>query len=162
MKKVLIVLSLIAGFGIAKAQDDVTFTGEELTTYAQVMVWAEVEKGRMTEIYNGWINNDKTLEATRFVEIKNAKGDTAKLQEIEALGDELMAFEKIQVDYDSMIASFTEVYKEKIKGDIGAGLYNSLRKELKKNANLKSRYQAIYDALLEERRLSSEGGESEG
>ena len=46
-----------------------------------------------------------------------------------------------------MIASFTDVYKGKIKDEIGAGLYNSLRKDLKKDADLKVRYMAIFERL---------------
>ncbi|WP_425391945.1 hypothetical protein [Ekhidna sp.] len=149
MKKILLLMCLVAGMGLAKAQDEVSFSDEELTQYATVMVWAENEKERMTEVYNGWINNDETLAAARFVEIKSAKGDSVKLQEIEVTSDELMAFEQIQVNYDSMTASFKEVYIGKIKEDIGAGLYNNLKKALKSDAEVKAQYQVIYDGLME-------------
>ena len=150
MKKVLLMMCVVAGLSAAKAQEEASFTDEELTSYATVMVWAEVEKERMTETYNDWINNDETLEAARFVKIKSAKGDSVKLQEFKVTDVELMAFEQIQVNYDSMTSSFKEVYIGKIKEDIGAGLYNSLKKEMKSNADVKSRYQTIYDGLLEE------------
>lgn len=150
MKKVLLIICLMAGVGMVSAQNETTFSDEELTSYAAVMVWAEVEKERMTETYNDWINNDETLEAARFVKIKSAKGDSAKLQEFEVADEELVAFEQIQANYDSMTSSFKEVYIGKIKEDIGAGLYNSLKKELKSNADVKSKYQTIYDGLLEE------------
>ncbi|MEP0987437.1 hypothetical protein [Ekhidna sp.] len=157
MKKVLLIVCLIAGFGKINAQDEATFSDEDLTKYATVMAWAEMEKGRMTEVYNGWINNDETLEATRFVEIKSAKGDSLKLQEIAITDDEMVAFKKIQVNYDSMTASFKEDYIGKIKEDIGAGLYNSLKKALKSDADVKTRYQVVYDAIVEESKASSEG-----
>ena len=148
MKKVLLLMCLVAGMGLAKAQDEVSFTDEELTKYATVMVWAQMEKERMTKTYNDWINNDETLEAARFVKIKSAKGDSVKLQEIEVTDEELVAFEQIQVNYDSMTASFKDVYIGKIKEDIGAGLYNTLKKALKSNEEVKVRYQAIYDGLV--------------
>ncbi|MEQ8903731.1 hypothetical protein [Ekhidna sp.] len=150
MKKVLLLICLVAGINMVNAQDETSFSDEELTKYATVMVWAEVEKERMTEVYNGWINNDEVLEAARFVEIKSANGDSLKLQEIEATDDEIMAFQQIQVDYDSMTSSFKEVYIGKIKGDIGAGLYNTLKKELKSSEGTKARYQEIYNGLKEE------------
>lgn len=159
MKKVLLMMCLFAGFGMVSAQDEASFTDEDLTKYATVMVWAKVEKGNMTEVYNSWINSNETLEAARFVKIKNAKGDSVQLQEIEVTNDELAAFEQIQVGYDSMTASFKEIYVGKIKSDIGAGLYNQLKKALKSDDDVKARYTAIYDGLLEEQ--TSEEGESE-
>lgn len=156
MKRVLMMLCFAAGLGVANAQDEATFSEEDLTKYATVMAWAEMEKGRMTEVYNGWINNDETLEATRFVEIKSTKGDSLKLQEIAVTADEMVAYEKIQVNYDSMTASFKEVYIGKIKEDIGAGLYNSLKKALKADADVKARYKVVYDAIVEESKASSD------
>ncbi|WP_424963944.1 hypothetical protein [Ekhidna sp.] len=161
MKKVLLLVCLVAGFGLAKAQEEASFTDEELTKYATVMVWAEAEKEQMTETYNDWINNDETLEAARFVKIKSAKGDSVKLQEIEVTEEELVAFEQIQANYDSMTASFKEVYVGKIKEDIGAGLYNRLRKAMRGNADLKARYQAVYDGLKEEQSAAKEDDETE-
>ncbi|WP_436517064.1 hypothetical protein [Ekhidna sp. To15] len=156
MKKVLLMMCLIAGFGKVSAQDEATFSDEDLTKYATVMVWAEMEKGKMTEVYNGWINNDPTLEATRFVEIKSAKGDSLKLQELAVSNDEKVAFEKIQMSYDSMTASFKDVYIGKIKTDIGAGLYNTLKKALKADADVKARYKVVYDAIAEESKTTAE------
>lgn len=160
MKKVVLMMYLLAGYGFACAQDEVSFSDDELTKYATVMVWAELEKGRMTDTYNEWINNDETLAAARFVEIKNAGGDSLKLQEIEVSDDEVVAFEMIQTNYDSMTSYFKEVYIEKIKSDIGAGLYNSIKKELRSNSEVKGRYKAIYDGLLEEQ-STQESDESE-
>lgn len=130
------------------AQDEATFTDEELTKYATVMAWAEGEKGRMTDVYNGWIQNTEALEAARFVKIKDADGDSLKLTEIEATDVELQAYELIISNYDSMLASFKEVYVGKIKDDIGAGLYNTLKKALKADQQVKARYEEIYSGLV--------------
>ncbi len=150
MKKPFFVICLAMLIGMSYAQEENTFTDEELTKYATVMAWAESEKARMTEVYNEWINNNETLEATLFVKIRSTKGDSLKLQELEVSDEQVAAFENIQANYDSMIASFTDVYKGKIKGDIGAGLYNSLRKDLKKNSELKARYKTIFEELKSE------------
>ena len=56
------------------------------------MVWADTQKESMTDLYNDWINNDKNLIAARFVQIRDTKGDTLKLQEIEASDEEVIAF----------------------------------------------------------------------
>ncbi|WP_420575364.1 hypothetical protein [Ekhidna sp.] len=161
MNKILLLICLVAGIGLAKAQDEASFTDEELTKYATVMVWAQMEKEQMTETYNDWINNDETLEAARFVKIKSANGDSLKLQEIKVTDEEIVAFEQIQVNYDSMTASFKEVYVGKIKEDIGAGLYNRLKKAMRGDADLKARYQAVYDGLMNEQSATEEEDESE-
>ncbi|WP_420315771.1 hypothetical protein [Ekhidna sp.] len=161
MKKILFLMFLVVGIGTISAQDEVEFSEEDYTKYATVMLWAEMEKERMTGVYNDWINNDEALAAARFVEIKSAKGDSVKLQEIEVTTEELTAFETIQVNYDSMTASFKEVYIGKIKEDIGAGLYNKLKKALKADANIKTQYKAVYDALKEESAATEEDEETE-
>ncbi|GAB4252631.1 MAG: hypothetical protein Tsb0034_31230 [Ekhidna sp.] len=144
MRRSLLLIVLSTAFVWAFGQET-EFSDEDIGKYAAVMVWAEAEKKNMTEVYNGWINNDEVLEASRFIKIRNAKGDSVKLGELEVTAEELTAFETIQVAYDSMIASFTEVYKGKIKDEIGAGLYNSLKKEMKSNAEVKERYQAVLE-----------------
>lgn len=157
MRKFLLITCLMGILSPVLSQEIRTYSDEELTKYAQVMVWAENEKGRMTEVYNGWINNNENLNAPRFLDIKRAKGDSVKLLEIEASESELTAYNNIQVNYDSMTSSFKEVYIGKIKEDIGAGLYNALKAELKKNEEVKNRYEAVVAGLKEE----SGVGESE-
>ena len=149
MKKAMLLMMIILGCGFIQAQETPSFTEEELEKYATVMVWAEIEKGSMTETYNNWINNDESIEAARFVKLKAAKGDEVKLQELEATTEERAAFNQIQSSYDSMTSAFKEVYVGKIKTDIGAGLYNQLRKAMKSDAEVKAKYQDIYDGLLE-------------
>jgi len=150
MKKIVLMLCLIGILTRVEAQETKEYTDEELNKYASVMVWAEVRKSEMTDIYNGWINNNEDLKAARFVEIKNANGDSVKLEEIEVTDDELVAYQEVITNYDSMTASFKEVYVGKIKDDIGAGLYNTLKKDLKKDKELKARYQEIFSEMKNE------------
>ena len=158
MRKLLLVTILTGFLTQGFSQDEKEYTDEELTKYATVMVWAEDEKGRMTEVYNSWINDNEDLDAPRFLKLKKANGDSVKLQEIEATDIEVAAYDKILANYDSMTASFKEVYVGKIKEDIGAGLYNTLRADLKSKEELKTRYEAIVEGLKEE---SEEDDESE-
>lgn len=159
MKKGILMMCVMLGSFASFAQDEVTFTDEDLTSYATVMAWAEAEKGRMTDVYNGWIQDNPNLEPARFVKIKDAGEDSLKLQEIEVTDVELASFQQVMSNYDSMLSSFKEVYVGKIKDDIGAGLYNSLRSELKSNAEVKSRYEAILTSLTEEKEEEDESEE---
>ena len=161
MMKAMLLMMVAFGVGSTIAQEAPSFTEEELEKYATVMVWAEVEKGSMTETYNNWINNDESIEAARFVKLKAAKVDEAKIKELEATTEEVAAFAKIQASYDSMTSAFKEVYVGKIKTDIGAGLYNQLRKAMKSDAEIKEQYQTIYDRLLTAQSTKPEEEESE-
>ncbi len=145
MKKLSLIALFLFSILAVKAQDE--YTDEELSTYATVMVWAEAEKAIMTETYNDWINNNEVLSAQVFLDIKNTKGDSVKIAILGVSTDEVVAFETIQSKYDSMTTSFKDVYVGKIKEDIGAGLYNKLRKSLKSDADMKSRYDAIYAGM---------------
>ena len=148
-KNVLLVVSLSVFSGSVLAQGDKEYSDEELKTYASVMKWAKDEKSSMTSIYNGWINGNEDLEAARFVKIKSAKGDSVKLRELEVTSEELLEFTSIIDRYDSMVASFKVSYTTKIKDDIGASLYNSLRKDMKKDETLKARYEEVLGKLEE-------------
>lgn len=159
MKKVLLIACLTMFFGVVKAQEETTYTDEELTKYATVMVWGELEKKKMTGIYNGWINQDEVLEPKRFSEIRKTKGDSLKLQEIEVSDVEFAAYNTIQSKYDSMISSFTVNFKAEIKEKVGYGLYNKLKKAVKSEDEVKSRYQTIYDGVLEEQKANEDESE---
>ena len=149
MKNCLLTIGLCLLFASVSAQGEKEYSDEELTKYASVMKWAKDEKAKMTGIYNGWIKSNDQLEAALFVKIKRAGSDSVKLQELEVSEEELTAFNGIINSYDSMVSAFTDVYKGRIKDDIGAGLYNTLRKDLKKDETLKGRYDAIYEGLGE-------------
>lgn len=160
MKKVVLIVCLIGSIGVARSQEARTYTDEELKSYAGVMVWGELEKSKMTDTYNNWINNNEDLEAARFVKIKNNSSDSLKLQELEVTEEEMAAFSGIMTSYDSMTAAFIDVLKAEIKEKIGYGLYNDLKKDLKKNEEVKSRYQAIFDELKNDA-IAEEDDESE-
>lgn len=142
----MLIMALSFGY-MASAQEEDTFTDEELTTYATVMKWAEVEKDSMGSRYNGWIQNDEAISSAKFSELRKAEKEGA-LETAEATEEELAAFQNIQTKYSDMTGAFKETYTTKIKEDIGAGLYNRLRKALKADEELNTRYEAIYEAIV--------------
>ena len=46
-----------------------------------------------------------------------------------------------------MAGSFMAVYEERIKNEIGAGLYNNLKEDLTYVEVIRNRYQKIYEEL---------------
>lgn len=151
---------IIFGSFLATAQEDNSFTDEELTTFATVMVWAELEKGRMTDSVEYWVKNNDNLSAGKYNELSKAS-KAGDISTVEATEEEVETFNQIQQQIEDQKASFKDVYVGKIKEDIGAGLYNRLNKALKSDEELKTRYQAIYDEILEESKPAEETAEDD-
>jgi len=155
----LLILLLLSAVHV-QAQDEAPLTDDELTKYASVMLFADTEKAKMGTVYNERIKGEELMNGgRRFKEIKDAKGDDAKLQELNVTEEELAVFNSIQEEYEAMVATFKEAYTAKIKDKevLGAGLYNRIRKELKTDADLKARYDAIFEQL---KANSAEGEEA--
>lgn len=159
MKIAAAVVAVIALQSKAIAQDT-EFTDEDLTKYATVMKWAADEKKSMGTTYNGWIKESEAIKSAKFSELKKAE-KAGTLSDVEATTEELEAYNEIQTKYSEMTAAFKETYTGKIKSDIGAGLYNKLKKALKSDENVKARYDAIY-AALEEAPAEEEAEATEG
>ena len=120
------------------------------------MKWAEKEKAKMTEIYNGWINSNEAINTPRFLKIKNAADDSLKLSALEVVSKEMDAFNQIINDYDSIISLFADVFKKKIKEEVSARLYNDLRRDLKSDNDLKARYETVLNGLKKDEEGSSD------
>jgi hypothetical protein len=143
-------LSLQSSF----AQDADAVTDEELTQYATVMNKIDSMKEDLQVRYNEVIKNNELMdEGRRFLELKKAWGDDAKLAEISATDEEKAAYQGILDEYDNMVAEFKEVYPNLIKDDLGAALYNKVRNAMKSDAELKTKY----DELLASMQSSDEG-----
>ena len=96
------VLSMVIGVMVigaltAQAQDEAPITDEELMKYALVMDYANQEKDRLKVDYNAMIQAEELMGGgRRFKELKGAKGDEAKLAELEATPEEIEVFNKIE------------------------------------------------------------------
>ena len=160
MKKTWLIclMSLVVWSLQAQEEDKTEFTDDELISYATVMVWVEGEKIKMQDAYNGWIQENDSIEASKFSEMLKASR-SGNLEEVEATEDELAAFNNIQAKNEQQQADFKEVFVGKIKEEITVSLYNDLSKALKKDEELKTRYQTIFDELLAAATAPVEGEE---
>lgn len=152
----------MVGIFTVKAQEE-TFTDEDLTKYATVMVWAEEEKANLGSVVSDsvsiWIE-DTPLETGKYIELSNAdKND--ELASVEASEEELAVYNDVQQRIEDKKANFKEVYVSKIKDEIGAGLYNNLRKALKTDEELKLRYDEVYASIESSRSETSGDSDSE-
>ena len=138
----------------AMAQE--TFTDEELGKYATVMKWVDQEKAGIVEFVKTSVADNELLSGAKYNSLSKADkaGDVTT---VEATAEELEAYMVIKEGKDKRSTELSTTSKEKILSDIGAGLYNRLKKALKTDEEVKARYQAIFDSLE-----STEMEESEG
>jgi len=152
---------MMLGVVDAEAQDDEAITDEELTKYALVMDYADQEKERLKDDYNGMIQAEELMDGgRRFKELKEVADDSVKLAET-ATPEELEIFNKIETANNENIEAFKEAYTEKIKDNeqLGAGLYNKITKALRSDPELKTRYTEILKSVKEERMAAMESEE---
>ncbi len=161
MKKILVGTVFLIGLFTAKAQEETTYSDEELFKYATVMVWAEAEKGKMADSVEVWVKSNDKLSASAYNELSRASKN-GTVDEVDLSDEEKAVFVDIQNKIEEQKEVFKEIYVGKIKNDIGAGLYNGLKKAMRSDTDLKERYQEIYDGLLSEENGGDENESVEG
>ena len=125
---------------VSVAQED--FSDEDLTKYATVMNWAKDKKAELSANISSSINENELLPGSVYNKLKKAL-EAGDVNSTDASETEVNEFLLVQKRIESLEAQFKTMYVDKIKNDIGAGLYNQLRKALKSNEEVKSRYDAI-------------------
>lgn len=142
---VLVAIVIVNSSAVAQ---DVEITDEELKLYATVMNKIDSMKTDMKVKYNGLIKSEESMKGgRRFSELKKANGDEAKLVEIKATEEEIAIYNKIQVEYAKMTSDFKAGYPILIKEELGAGVYNKVKKALKTNSELKAKYDTVVESL---------------
>lgn len=148
MRKFVPMILLLAGMIRVNAQEEQSFSDEDLTKYAAVMAWAEGEtlmlQSLVKDSITTWLDNSEALDISTYNELSKA----SDLSSVEAEPAAVEAFKSIQQRIEDKKANFKEVYVGKIKSDIGVGLYNDLKKALKSDEDVKSRYDAIYEEIM--------------
>lgn len=132
------------------AQDS-KVSDDELMLYATVMNKIDSMKNDMQTKYNDMIKNEEAMDGgRRFKELKSANGDEGKLAEINATEEEIAIFDSIQEGYEKLLSDFKTAYPALIKDELGAGVYNKVKKALKADADLKTKYNEILESLKPE------------
>lgn len=147
---------LLIGSQTVFAQGATEFSDEELTKYATVMKWAEAETAALSQKVANLVNNNEKLSASAYNTLSRAQKAGEDLRSTDIAEDEIIEFEKVAKTTEDLKEEFNGIYKEKILSDIGASLYNSLKKALKTDAEIKSRYESIFESLRDERAEDTE------
>ena len=130
---------------------DADITDDELKLYATVMAKIDGMKSEMKTKYNALIKDEPSMNGgRRFKELKTANGDETKLAAIGATEEEITVFNNIQAEYATMTGDFKAAYPSIIKDELGAGVYNRIKKALKTDSEIKSKYEEVVIALQNE------------
>lgn len=139
------VITLMIGQA-AWAQEE-GFTTEDYTKYATVMKWAEEQTALLSEEVSAAVQNHEVMSVSAYNTLTKAlkAGEDLNAQDVPA--EEVAAFIALNDEIEAKKAAFTEEYKGKIMDEIGASLYNRLRKALTADAEVKAAYEAVYNSL---------------
>lgn len=142
----------------AVAQSDVTT--EELTKYAQVTAKIDsLKSGMKTKISEAVKSNELMEGGKLYNKLNKAKGDEAKIAETGASEEQLAAYAQIQEAITGFKADFKAQYTEVVKNEIGAGVYNKVKKALKADDAIKAQYETIVSSMASQQESSSIQGE---
>lgn len=130
----------------AVAQSDVTT--KELTKYAQVTAKIDsLKTGMKSKISNAVKSNELMEGGKLYNKLNKAKGDEAKIAETGASEEQLAAYAEIQQAITGFKADFKTQYTSIVKDEIGAGVYNKVKKALKTDDTIKTQYEAIVASM---------------
>lgn len=130
---------------------DTDVTEEELTLYAQVSSKIDSLKDNMKSRINDAVKSNELMDGGKlYNQLNRAGGDETKIAEIGASEEQLAAYKEIQESITAYKAEFKEQYTAVVKDEIGAGVYNKVKKAMKADASVKARYDEILASLTEE------------
>ena len=153
MKKIMRIASVafflgfvsVAGF----AQDTEEITDVDLWRYALMMEVVDQMKKDISVEINKMIKAQEGMTGQRYTELAGTKGDTDALTAIEAKDWEIKFLEqttKLMDDRTEVIKSVVTDLATKMVGNRGI-VYKSVKEQLKADAGLKSRYDAISNGI---------------
>lgn len=145
-------LSLFGTF--AKAQE--TISDEDLKKYVVAMDSIESMKEGLVETISEMVKGNEEVSAARYNDLYKIIDDSTKLAEAKATEVEIAFVKKVLATKDEETAKINEAFQSLAKDYIGAKTYNSIKKALRTDAELKQRYETM-EAELKKK----DGGEGE-
>lgn len=149
IKGAIVLIVLLAVQFNAFAQDD-EITDEDLTAYATLLLKVDSLKAAAKTQFSEMVKSDELMNGgKRYNELKKAIGDEAKLTEIGATEEEIQAYNDLIAFNTEASANIKATFSAEVKDGIGARKYNTIKKALKADADIKSKYDEIYASLKE-------------
>jgi len=153
MKKIMRIVSVAFFLGFvsvgAFAQDTEEIADVDLWRYALMQEVVDQMKKDISVEINKMIKAQEGMTGQRYTELDKAKGDADALAALEAKDWEIKFLEqvtKLKNDRIAVIKSVNSDLATKMVGNRGV-IYKSVKEQLKSDADLKARYDAILNGI---------------
>jgi hypothetical protein len=142
-------LFLVAGAFSAQAQEaeSTAVSDEELHRYAVMMDSIDEMRVTLLNEISEMVKNSDKITVARYNELSKIADDQEKLTAANATEDELAALKEIQTKKDEGTARINDAFKNLAKEYVGATAYNKIRKALKDDSAVKSKYESLLEEL---------------
>lgn len=141
MKKHVLLLIFVFGFGLAYAQDEIT--DDDLKAYAIANAAVKSITSSISPMVNDLIAKQEGMTGQRFKELQATKGDADKLASIEAKDWEKEFLEKVDGEIEKRTDAAKEIINLMANYAMGASKYKAIRAGLSSDAALQARYSQI-------------------
>lgn len=138
---------LFLGAAVKAQSDTATVNDEELKRYAVMMDSIDEMRIALLEKISDMVKNNENLSVARYNDLSKIIGDEEKLKEANATPEEIAAVKAVQTLKDTGTEEINTAAREIAKQYVGAATYNKVRKALKADAGVKSRYEAMLNEL---------------
>lgn len=141
-------LLLIGSFALhAQETESSAVSDDELQRYAVMMDSIDEMRVSLLSEISDMVKNNERITVSRYNELSKIAEDQEKLTAANATEDELAALKEIQDKKDSGTVKINDAFKALAKEYVGASTYNKIRKALKDEPEIKSKYQTLLDEL---------------
>jgi hypothetical protein len=145
MKKHVLLLIMVFGFGIAFAQDEIT--DDDLKAYAIANAAVKSITSSISPMVNDLITKQEGMTGQRFKELQDTKGDADKLAAIEAKDWEKQFLEMVNNEIEKRTDAAKEIVNLMAKYAMGASTYKAIKSGLSSDPTLQARYSEIEGKL---------------
>jgi hypothetical protein len=147
---ILMLGALLAFSFVGFAQEASEITDEEMMKFAVVEDSINHTKALKTAEFNEALQSSELLNGGRlYVAIRDAKGDEAKLEELEVTEEIMAEYERIKTMYDAIAGDLVELKKSLVQDNdiLGVSIYNKVMRAMREDAEFKGRVDALIAEL---------------
>ena len=145
MKKQVLLLIMVFGFGMAFAQDEIT--DEDLKAYAIANAAVNSITSSISPMVNDLITKQEGMTGQRFKELQDSKGDADKLAAVEAKDWEIQFLEMVNNEIEERKEAAKEIVNLMAKYAMGASTYKAIKSGLSSDPTLQARYSEIEEKI---------------
>jgi hypothetical protein len=127
----------------AQTSQKASITDDDLRRYAQTMDSVDVMQQTLNQIIAENVQKNEVMKVQRYNELFKVEKDQAKLTALNATPQEISFLKDISALKEYNLQRINTAYQALAKDYVGLKTFNTIRKSLDADPNLKSRYEAI-------------------